>query len=132
MSDEIAPEPYPPLFERYRNELRSLHDQLQQEKETVIKRLMAEEGLNKEEAENFFTSENGPLVHDARVIHLIRKYWLKIYEMKKERIKLEEYAIEPLTFLVEDLYDNEEDELAEFLTEIAYWPVGLDENNEWS
>jgi len=42
-----------------------------------------------------------------------------------------ESFVEPLTFLVEDLADENEDELVAFLTEIAYWPIGLDENNEW-
>jgi len=125
-------DPYPPLFEQYRKELRAIYDTLVKERDRVVKETMDESGVSKKVALKRFEDDNGPLVHDGRVIHIIRKYWLEIDRLKKERMARDEAFLEPLTFLVEDLEDEEEEELVDFLTEIAYWPVGLDENNEWT
>ena len=125
--------PYRPLFERYKKELKAIHTTLLKERDEAIRRIQDEEGVNKPTATRRFDEENGPLVHDGRVVHIIRKYWLEIDRMKKEALKDPKGAfLEPLTFLVEDLIDDDEEELVEFLTQIAYWPIGRDEKNEWT
>jgi hypothetical protein len=125
-------DPYLPLFEQYRRELHELYERLVAERERVIRDLIRGEGLSREEAAEKFDENKGPLVHDGRAIHLIRKYWLEIDRLKKERMPRDENFVEPLTFLVEDLQEEDEDDLVAFLTEIAYWPIGLDEDNQWS
>jgi len=124
-------DPYTPLYQQYKQELRGLYETLVGEREIVVRESMEEEGMEREEAEEDYIRENGPLVHDGRATYLIRKYWLEIHKIKKDRMARGESFVEPLTFLVEDLADENEDELVAFLTEIAYWPIGLDENNEW-
>jgi hypothetical protein len=125
-------DPYEPFFEQYRRELRELYEVLRRQNEEAVARLMDSEGLEEEEARAHMEREYGPLVHDGHVINLIRKYWLELARLGKERRARGEDFLEPLTFLVDDLIDAGEDDLAAFLTEIAYWPIGLDENNEWT
>jgi hypothetical protein len=127
-----ADDPYEPLFDQYRKELRALYEELSRQKEDAVQRLIDMEGLDQEEAREHLQQEHGPLVHHGRATHLIRKYWLEVARLGNERRRRGEDYLEPLTFLVEDLIDAREDDLVEFLTQIAYWPIGLDENNEWS
>jgi hypothetical protein len=124
-------DPYEPLYEDYKRELRELYEKLIAERSVVIKRLVDEDGMSAENAMQKFNMEEGPLVHDGRAICLIRKYWLEIARLEKERTLKGLETMLPLTFLVEDLMDDEEDDLVEFLTEIAYWPIGLNQNNDW-
>jgi hypothetical protein len=134
MTPEPEDDPYPPLFESYRRELRALYERLNGQNDAAVRRFMDEEGLDEASARERLEGMNGPLVHDGRVIHVIRKYWLEIDRLKKERMDLPDDPgfLEPLTFLVEDLAEAGDGELVAFLTRIAYWPIGLDENNEWS
>jgi hypothetical protein len=131
--EEDDDDPYEPLFEQYKKELRALYGTLTAERDKVVKRYTDENGGNEAAALSRFNSDEGPLVHDGRAIRLIRKYWLEIDRLKNERLPLDKDFIEPLTFLVEDLAEDDDDQqdLVDFLTEIAYWPIGLDENNEW-
>jgi hypothetical protein len=129
--DDDDDDPYEPLFEQYKQELRALYDTLTAERDVVVKRYTDENGGDEVAALSRFNSDEGPLVHDGRAIRMIRHYWLEIDRLKNERLPQDKDFIEPLTFLVEDLVDEDENELVDFLTEIAYWPIGLDENNEW-
>ena len=125
-------DPYEPLFKKYVKELKALHAELVKERDKGVRGLMDERGIKKADALEAYDEENGPLVHDPRAIALIRKYWLEVDRLKRQRMENdEEDFLEPLTFLVEDLEDEDEEELVEFLTEIAYWPMGVDENGEW-
>ncbi len=124
--------PYPPLFRQYKAELRALYDELTKARDAVVELIAQDEGIDLEAARERHDVEEGPLVHEPRVIHLIRKYWLEVARLKDERYPKGLDFLEPLTFLVEDLEDDDEEELVDFLTEIAYWPIGLDENNKWS
>lgn len=125
-------DPYPALYEAYRNELRALYDELVAQRQVVLERYMQANGVDEEAALEWFRASEGPLVHHGRSIHLIRKYWLEVARLKEERFPQDLEFEEPLAFLVENLADDDEDDLVEFLTEIAYWPIGLDEDNKWS
>ena len=125
-------DPYEPLFERYRRELRALYQDLSAKWEDAAERLMDAERIDEDEARERLHQMHGPLVHHGRVVHLLRKYWLEVARLQKERRPKGLETLEPLTFLVDDLRDAGDDDLVAFLTEIAYWPIGLDENNEWS
>jgi hypothetical protein len=134
MAPEAADDPYPPLFETYRRELRTLYEMLTAENDAAVRRYRDAEGVDEEAAREAIEADNGPLVHDGRSIHLIRKYWLEIDRLKKVQLSRPDDPgfLEPLTFLVEDLAEAGDDDLVDFLTQIAYWPIGLDENNEWT
>lgn len=124
-------DPYVPLFEEYKKELRALYDDLVKEEDTAVKKTMDKGDINEDKARTQVLAERGPLVHNGRAIYLIRKYWLELARLEKERLAQDESFLEPLTFLVDDLIDEDENDLVDFLTQIAYWPIGLDENNEW-
>jgi hypothetical protein len=125
-------DPYEPLFERYRRELRALYQELMAKWDDAVERLMDAESIDEDEARERLHQMHGPPVHHGRVIHLLRKYWLEVARLQKERRLRGLETLEPLTFMVEDLRDAGDEDLVAFLSEIAYWPIGLDENNEWS
>lgn len=108
MGNDENDDPYPPLYEQYKQELRQLHQTL----------------VSEHAAAGKTDGEDGPLVHDGRAIALIRRYWLEIDRLKKAQRARDEGFLEPLTFLIEDLAEDGEDELVAFLTEIAYWQRG--------
>ena len=121
------------LFARYKAELAALYQTQVREQRVVIRRIMDAEGVDEETAQEIDMRENGPLVHNGRAIHIIRKYWLEVDRLKKEAQQAGGSWVEPLTFLVEYLGEEEDcDELVDYLTQIAYWPIGLDEHGEWS
>lgn len=133
--DQIEDDPYTPLFQTYKRELRALYEKQVGEREAVVRRIMDRDGVDEDTAREVEYEDNGPLVQDGRAIHLIRKYWLEMSRLKKVRFAGEGNpgALEPLTFLVEYLTGHEEDEdLVNYLTEIAYWPIGIDEEGSWS
>jgi hypothetical protein len=127
------PSPIRQLFARYKAELRALYEVQIREREELIRRIMDRDGVDEETAREIDLSENDVLVHDGRAIHIIRKYWLEVDRMKKEEQKAHGGWVEPLTFLVEYMGEEPDGEdLVEYLTQIAYWPIGLDENGEWT
>jgi hypothetical protein len=145
-----AKRPYAALFEQYVKDLRWAHGEAKQRQDMLVRRYMDEQGLDEERARAEVIDSHGPLAHHGYVIYVIRKYWLEVARIKEEQRKLENGSwIEPLTFLVDDLEeaaDDEEDEreeqglegdegtlydLVAMLTDIAYWPIGLNERDEW-
>ena len=128
------PEPTPirALFKRYKAELSALYQTQVKERNVVVKRIMDRDGVDEETAREIDISENDVMIHDGRAIHIIRKYWLEVDRMKKEKQGKGGSWVEPLTFLVEYLGEDGEVELVNYLTQIAYWPIGLDENGEWT
>jgi hypothetical protein len=128
-------DPYTPLFQTYRRELRALYEKQVGEREAVVRRIMDRDGVDEKTAREIEYEENGPLVQDGRAVHLIRRYWLEIARLKDARMAGEgnQGFLEPLTFLVEYLTGHEEDgDLVDYLTEISYWPIGIDEKGRWS
>ena len=129
------PEPTPirALFKRYKAELSALYQIQVKEREAVVRRIMDRDGVDEETAREVDISENDVMIHDGRAIHIIRKYWLEVDRMKKEKQGKGGSWVEPLTFLVEYLGEEEDGpELVDYLTQIAYWPIGRDENGEWT
>lgn len=43
----------------------------------------------------------------------------------------EENQVDPHVFVLESLIDGEHDELAEFLANLSYWPIGLDDQDRF-
>jgi hypothetical protein len=69
---------------------------------------------------------DGPASH-PRVIAVIQKYHRACEELNDLD---DENAVPPTVFLVEWLMEDETEELADFLANLSYWPIGLDENDE--
>jgi hypothetical protein len=128
-----ATDPYAPLFEQYRKELRWAYNLAKERHDRLICRYMDQQGIDEETACARVRASHGPMAHEGHVIGVIRKYWLEVARLKKE-IKAtnpDSGWLEPLAFLCEQLEEEGEEDLYEMLTELAYWPIGLDENDEW-
>jgi hypothetical protein len=65
-----------------------------------------------------------------RIITVIRKYWLASDRLNQQVVLSERVA--PVIFILKWLMERGHDDLAEFLTGYPYWPVGLDEDGNWS
>src|SRR5262245_57028131 len=125
----MAKEPMSALFARYKAELTALYQKQVAERKVVVRRIMKRDKVDEEAARELVLRENDVMIHDGRAIHLIRKYWLEVDRRKKEAQRAKGSWEEPLTFLVQRLAEEPEcQELVEYLTQIAYWPIGMDEN----
>lgn len=127
------PNPYPALFEQYRKDLRWAYDLAKERQDQLVRRYMDQQGIDEETARAKVRASHGPMAHNSHVTYVIRKYWLEIDRIKKETKEKDPDAgwLEPLAFLVERLEQEDEEDLAEMLSEIAYWPIGLNEKGEW-
>jgi hypothetical protein len=59
----------------------------------------------------------------------VRKYWLACVSLNQELAKVERVA--PEEFILGWLMQRGYDDLAEFLSGYPFWPVGLDDNDNW-
>jgi hypothetical protein len=131
-----AKDPYKPLFAKYRKELRWAYNIAKERHDRLVRRYMDQQGIDEETADHRVNAEDGPMAHEGQVIYVIRKYWLEIARLKAEIKATNPDAgwLEPLAFLVERLEEDDDDEdedLVEMLSELAYWPIGLNEKDEW-
>lgn len=122
--------PYPPLFEQYLKDLRWAYGAAKERHDDLVKSFMDRQSLDEETARARVRKSEGPIAHHPYIIYVLRKYWLEVNRIKLEREKTRLWALEPPTFLFEDLRDHDEDELADCLGEMAYWPIGLNEKGE--
>jgi hypothetical protein len=69
----------------------------------------------------------GPAAHPL-VIGVFRKYYLACDALNRDIAAAGsgEDDVDPLIFLTEWLLDGQNDELAEFLAVLPYWPIGMD------
>ena len=76
----------------------------------------------------------GPAAH-PRVIDLLRKYWFKVEDINRDLEagtgKKGEEVTYPQHLLADELLDGKNDDLAEWLNTLTYWPLGLDENDDY-
>ncbi len=69
-----------------------------------------------------------PPCTDTRVIGVIRKYWLTCDALNRKNPAA---ALEPREFLLGRLR-TAQPELASFLEPLPYWPMGKDEQGNWT
>jgi hypothetical protein len=130
-------DPYKALFAQYRKDLRWAYNVAKERHDRLVRRYRDEEGIDEEEAHARVVAEDGPMAHEGQVIYVVRKYWLEVARIKKEiqETNPDSGWLEPLAFLVERLEeeadDDEDEDLLEMLEEMAYWPIGLNEQDEW-
>ena len=61
---------------------------------------------------------------------VVREYWLKCDALNR-KTKNPEEQVAPEDFILRWLMDNRLDALAEFMAEMPYWPIGMDEEGNW-
>jgi hypothetical protein len=70
----------------------------------------------------------GPIVHGS-IQSVIRKYWLACANLNQKTAPADRVAPEDL--LLGWLMEDENKDLAEFLSAIRYWPIGMDQHGNW-
>lgn len=119
------------LYDQYKKDLSALYEIQKSEHDVLVKKIMQRDNVSEDKAREIDLAENDVWIHDGRAIYIIRKYWLEVDKLKQAAQENSGSWEEPLTFLVERLQDDGEDELVEYLTQIAYWPIGIDSNGQW-
>ncbi|AZO63659.1 MAG: hypothetical protein E5Y88_01770 [Mesorhizobium sp.] len=71
----------------------------------------------------------GPAAH-PKVVWIVRLYWLACDKINTDFVPGK--PVYPETFLLKWLVDAGEKELVQLIACMPYWPVGLDENGDWS
>jgi hypothetical protein len=140
---DVAPPGHPPagrskpaagshraLFDRYVKALRKAKAEADDWRDGIIKAARAR-GESQADAELYF-KENYPIgtVAFGRVIEALRRFWLEVDAVNR---KVDEGArVAPEEFLLAWLPDGTNDDLAEFLSALPFWPIGLTEDGKWS
>lgn len=139
---DVAPPGHPPpgrsrsaagghraLFDRYVRELRKARDEAEQWKADIVAAARGR-GASAREAEAHFRREN-PVGTCAfgRVVAALRKGWL---DCAAANAKLEEaLRVAPEDFVLTWLLEGENEDLAELLSGLPFWPLGLSEEGAW-
>ncbi len=70
----------------------------------------------------------GP-VGNLHVVGVVRQYWLTCASMNDQRLESE--RVPPAEFVLGHLVGNADEDLAEFLAGLPYWPIGMDADGNW-
>ena len=74
----------------------------------------------------------GPVAHPY-VIAVIRKFFLACEALNEELADSDnEEEVYPHVFVSEWLLDEESEDLADFVSDLSYWPIGLDEDGDFT
>lgn len=68
-------------------------------------------------------------VANRGVIHVLRKYWLSCVALNEELSPKD--RVHPEEFLLGALLREHYEDLAEFVSRLPYWPIGLDDEGRW-
>jgi len=140
---DVAPPGHPPagrskttasghraLFDRYVKALRKAKAEADGWRDGIIKAARSR-GETQADAERYF-KENYPVgtVAFGWVIAALRRFWLESDALNR---KVDPAAtVAPEEFLLSWLQDGTNDDLAEFLSALPFWPIGLTEDGKWS
>ena len=113
------------LFESYKRELAAARDVALRRYAGRLQTWTRQLG-SEARAQERMASEQ-PACVDMRVIAVLRKYWLACDALNE---KLGDRGIEPIVFMTEHLEARSPD-LAAFLSELPYWPIGKDKKGRW-
>ncbi|HLY08655.1 MAG TPA: hypothetical protein VKW04_05020 [Planctomycetota bacterium] len=140
---DVAPADHPPAgrsrsaatshrapFDRYVKALRNAKAEADDWRDGIISAARSR-GENQQDAELTF-KENFPVgtVAFGRVIEALRRFWLEAAALNKKVDPAA--AVAPEEFLLSWLMDGTNDDLAEFLSALPFWPIGLTEDGKWS
>lgn len=70
----------------------------------------------------------GAATHGGNIA-VIRKYWLACIALNRELAQAD--VVQPEDFLLGWLIQASHFDLAEFVSELPYWPIGMDNDGEW-
>lgn len=132
MPDEELDE-YGILFKEYLRELKWAFEQSLERQVYLVKRYMDQNDIDEAAARHEVVKNHGTLAEHGHVIYVIRKYWLEVDRIKKVRMETnpDQGWLEPMTFLYDDLEEEDELDLADMLSELTYWPIGIDPEMNW-
>jgi hypothetical protein len=61
---------------------------------------------------------------------VVREYWLKCDALNRKTTNTED-TVAPEDFVLGWLLDGKHEKLGEFLADMPYWPIGMDEAGNW-
>ena len=118
------------LFKRYVKDLRAAKADAEDWWQSLINTEEERVGDRDQAEENVYERRPTGLMSLGASDAVVREYWLKCDAVNRET-KNQEERVAPEDFLLRWLVHEEFDELAEFLADMPYWPIGMDENGEW-
>jgi hypothetical protein len=113
------------LFRRYLEELTAARKTALQRAEGRLKTWTRRLGSEARAREKL--AKSAPPCTDARVIGVLRKYWLECEALNRQAPHT---TVDPREFLLSRLQATRAD-LASFLEPLPYWPMGKDERGNW-
>jgi hypothetical protein len=118
------------LFRHYLADLKTAYERAQEWWNGLIKGLMKDAGLSREEAERAVQADSplGP-ADDSDIIATIRRYWLECAKLNGVVPALEQ--VPPEQFVLGWLVEDGHDTFAELISRLTYFPVGLDQSGNW-
>ncbi|KFZ42177.1 hypothetical protein CS060_03235 [Anoxybacillus flavithermus] len=111
---------YETLFNEY---VRELTEAVKEEDERLkrIREINRNKFDTEEELENFIKERFDPICHSGRVIAVFRKYWLECNKLNEANIGY----VNPEDFTV-DWLSGRHESLYKIVTDMAYYPIGID------
>ena len=123
-----ASKPYVALFEAYLAELRTAKGWAEDWWESLIEAEKDRCGSKKRAVANIKTSWPVGAVAHKGMIGVIRKFWLGCQTLNQKNA--ESKRVPPEEFIMGWLITQDE-ALAEFLSGLPFWPMGIDEDGKW-
>ncbi len=123
------PKPHLSLFEQYVADLRRARQEAQTWWNGMIS-AVRQRGGDQEEAARF-VKRRFPVgaVCAKRVIGVVRHYWLACAALNAAAAPAD--RVPPEQFLLGRLIGTRDQDLAEFVSALPYWPIGMDADGNW-
>jgi hypothetical protein len=118
------------LFRQYVKALTAAKEDAEDWWESLIEREEQRVGDRDQAVENVTERRPTGLMSLGASDAVVREYWLKCDALNR-KTKNPEERVPPEEFLLLWLVNNRLNELAEFLADMPYWPIGMDEDGNW-
>jgi len=132
VSESASPENAPrhkALFSSYRKDLRKAIPEALAWWNDLIEAAKEEYRTEKRALMETWRERPAGPVSDPALVALIRRYWLQCDSLNREGPAGSQVA--PHVFLLQWLLEAGDDEAAEILSGMPYWPIGLDPAGNW-
>jgi hypothetical protein len=127
-----APESHRRAFEQYVAELRRAKAEADERWNGIVEGIIERTGKTPQEAQQAARDRNalGPSSH-TRVVGTIRKHWQRCVELNASASPVE--RVPPEQFVLAWLVDENHVDLAQLVSGLTYWPIGLNmqEKDQW-
>ena len=118
------------LFKQYVKALKTAKEDSEDWWESLIDTEEKRTGDRDQALENVIERRPTGLMSLGASDAVVREYWLKCDALNR-KTKNPEERVAPEEFLLLWLVNDRLNELAEFLAEMPYWPIGMDEEGNW-